>query len=143
MKILRVNMKEASLKWEPVPKEYEQVGGRALIAKLLLKEIPPACDALGPHNKLIFTPGLLGGAMVATAGRLSVGAKSPLTRGIKEANAGGTSGDALGKLGIKAISDDFSIPDILGDRAIYRCHGTCRIPQLVPKLLSTLYQFRI
>jgi aldehyde:ferredoxin oxidoreductase len=103
LKILRVNMKEAAIGWEPVPPEYEQLGGRALIAKLLLKEIPPACDALGPHNKLIFTPGLLGGAIVATAGRLSVGGKSPLTGGIKEANAGGIAGDALGKLGIKAI----------------------------------------
>ena len=98
MKILRVNIKESAVRWEPVPEEYEQLGGRALIARLLLHEIPPACDALGPHNKLIFTPGLLGGAIVATAGRLSVGAKSPLTRGAKEANAGGTAGDALGKL---------------------------------------------
>ena len=57
-------MKEARIRWEPVPQDYEQVGGRALIAKLLLNEIPPACDALGPHNKLIFTPGLLGGAML-------------------------------------------------------------------------------
>lgn len=96
-------MKEAKIRWEPVPQEYEQFGGRALIAKFLLNEIPPACDALGPHNKLLFTPGLLGGASVTTAGRLSVGAKSPLTKGVKEANAGGTSGDALGKLGIKAI----------------------------------------
>jgi len=103
VKMLRIDMKEAQIRWEPVSQEYERVGGRALIAKLLLNEIPPACDALGPHNKLIFTPGLLGGASVATAGRLSVGAKSPLTRGVKEANAGGTGGDALGKLGIKAI----------------------------------------
>ncbi len=103
MKILRVNVKESAVRWEPVPEEYEQLGGRALIARLLLHEIPPACDALGPHNKLIFTPGLLGGAAVATAGRLSVGAKSPLTRGAKEANAGGTAGDALGKLAIKAV----------------------------------------
>jgi len=103
VKILRVNMKESAVRWESVPKEYEQLGGRALIARLLLQEIPPACDALGPHNKLIFTPGLLGGAAVATAGRLSVGAKSPLTRGAKEANAGGTAGDALGKLAIKAV----------------------------------------
>jgi aldehyde:ferredoxin oxidoreductase len=103
VKVLRIDMKEAQIRWEPVSQEYERVGGRALIAKLLLNEIPPACDALGPHNKLIFTPGLLGGASVATAGRLSVGAKSPLTRGVKEANAGGTGGDALGKLGIKAI----------------------------------------
>ncbi len=103
MKILRVSMKESAVRWEPVPVEYERLGGRALIGKVLLNEIPPACDALGPHNKLIFAPGLLGGAVVATAGRLSVGAKSPLTGGIKEANAGGTGGDWLGKLAIRAV----------------------------------------
>jgi len=103
MKILRIDMKDSQIRWEPVSKTYEQLAGRALIAKLLLEEVPPACDALGPHNKLIFSPGLLGGAMVATAGRLSVGAKSPLTRGVKEANAGGTGGDSLGKYDVKAI----------------------------------------
>ena len=103
MKLLRVDMNMLQVRWEPVPETYERPGGRALIAKLLLEEIPATCDALGPHNKLIFAPGLLGGAGVATAGRLSVGAKSPLTGGAKEANAGGTAGDALGKLGIKAV----------------------------------------
>jgi aldehyde:ferredoxin oxidoreductase len=103
VKILRVDMKGANIRYEPVPVEYERLGGRALIARLLLNEIPPACDALGPHNKLIIAPGLLGGAIVATAGRLSVGAKSPLTSGVKEANSGGIAGDTLGKLGIKAI----------------------------------------
>jgi aldehyde:ferredoxin oxidoreductase len=103
LKLLRVDMIQGQGRWEPVPTVYERLGGRALIARLLLEEIPPTCDALGTHNKLIFTPGLLGGAIVSTAGRLSVGAKSPLTGGIKEANAGGTAGDALGKLAIKAI----------------------------------------
>ncbi|MGE5375362.1 MAG: aldehyde ferredoxin oxidoreductase C-terminal domain-containing protein [Bacteroidota bacterium] len=103
MKILRIDMTQLQVKWEDVPPVYEHLGGRALIVKLLLEEIPPACDALGPHNKLLFTPGLLGGAGVSTAGRLSVGGKSPLTGGVKEANAGGTGGDVLGKLGIKAI----------------------------------------
>jgi aldehyde:ferredoxin oxidoreductase len=96
-------MKQLSVKWEAVPAVYEHLGGRGLIAKLLLEEIPPTCDAIGPHNKLVFTPGLLGGAGVTTAGRLSVGSKSPLTGGVKEANAGGTAGDMLGKLGIKAV----------------------------------------
>jgi len=103
MKLLRVDMNSRQVRWEDVPEIYQHLGGRALIARLLLEEIPPTCDALGPHNKLIFTPGLLGGAGVTTAGRLSVGGKSPLTRGVKEANAGGTGGDILGKLGIKAI----------------------------------------
>ena len=103
MKLLRVNMSQLQTRWEPVPAIYERLAGRALIARLLLEEIPATCDALGPHNKLVFTPGLLGGAIVSTAGRLSVGAKSPLTGGAKEANSGGTAGDTLGKLGVKAI----------------------------------------
>ncbi len=103
MKLLRVDMSLLSVASEPVPLVYEYLGGRGLIAKLLLEEIPPACESLGPDNKLIFAPGFLGGAGVTTAGRLSIGAKSPLTKGIKEANAGGSAGDTLGKLGIKAI----------------------------------------
>jgi aldehyde:ferredoxin oxidoreductase len=103
MKLLRVDMNQLQAHWEPIPAVYERLGGRALIVKVLLEEVPPACDALGPHNKLIFAPGLLGGVNVTTCGRLSVGGKSPLTRGVKEANAGGTAGDALGKLDIKAV----------------------------------------
>jgi hypothetical protein len=45
-------MKEAAIPWEPVPDIYEQPGDRALIAKLLLNEVPPACDALGPRNSI-------------------------------------------------------------------------------------------
>lgn len=103
MKLLRVDMNSLQTYWEAVPEAYQFLGGRALIAKLLLEEIPATCDALGPHNKLIFSPGLLGGAGVTTAGRLSVGGKSPLTGGVKEANAGGNAGDTLGKMGVKAI----------------------------------------
>ncbi len=103
MKLLRVDMSQFQVRREPVPDIYEHLGGRGFIAKLLLEEIPPECNALGPHNKLIFVPGLLAGSGVTTAGRLSIGAKSPLTGGVKEANAGGTAGDTLAKLGIKAV----------------------------------------
>lgn len=103
MKFLRVKMNQLKTEWQKVPSPYEHLGGRALIAKLMLEEIPPACDALGPHNKLILAPGLLGGAGVTTAGRLSIGGKSPLTNGVKESNAGGTAGDTLGKMGVKAV----------------------------------------
>jgi aldehyde:ferredoxin oxidoreductase len=103
MKLIRINMSQLQAHWEPVPPVYEQLGGRALTARLLLEEVPPTCDALGPDNKLIFAPGLLGGGGVSTAGRLSVGGKSPLTNGVKEANGGGNAGDTLPKLGIKAI----------------------------------------
>ncbi len=121
MKLLRVDMNQSQVRWEPVPPVYERLGGRALIAKLLLEEVPPACEPLGPLNKLIFAPGLLGGCSVTTAGRLSVGGKSPLTKGAKEANAGGTAGDTLGKLDIKAIVVEGRTPK--GKWFILRIHG--------------------
>jgi len=103
VKIFRVDMGKLSVHLELTSTEYERLGGRALIAKILLEEVPPKCDALGPLNKLILAPGLLGGAGVTAAGRISIGGKSPLTNGVKEANAGGTAGEVLGRLGIKAV----------------------------------------
>lgn len=70
---------------------------------LVLNEVPPTCDALGPDNKLIFAPGLLSGTGLVNTSRLSVGAKSPLTGTIKESNVGGTAADALAKLGVAAV----------------------------------------
>ncbi|MCL7453482.1 MAG: aldehyde ferredoxin oxidoreductase, partial [Anaerolineae bacterium] len=103
MKILRVNMDRLQVTWEPVSPEYEHLGGRALIAQILLDEVPPTCEPLGPENKLIFAPGLLGGTSVSSSDRLSVGGKSPLTGGVKEANSGGSGGSDLARLGIKAV----------------------------------------
>jgi len=71
--------------------------------RILLDEIDPACEPLGPGNKLIFAPGLLVGHMLSSCDRISVGGKSPLTGGIKEANAGGTTGFQMTFLGIKAL----------------------------------------
>ncbi len=103
MRILRVNMDRSEIGWEPVPAEYERLGGRALIAGILLAEVPPRCEPLGPYGKLILAPGLLGGTSLSSSGRLSVGGKSPLTGGVKEANCGGSGGSDLARLGIKAL----------------------------------------
>ncbi|GAB4501494.1 MAG: hypothetical protein Fur0035_10360 [Anaerolineales bacterium] len=65
--------------------------------------MPPTCEPLGPHNKLIFAPGLLVGHMLSSTDRISIGAKSPLTGGVKEANAGGRTGMHMATLGIKAL----------------------------------------
>jgi aldehyde:ferredoxin oxidoreductase len=102
-KILRVNMTELTVKDEPFPDEWTFIGGRGLSAKILLKEVDPKCDPLGPGNKVIFAPGVLSGSMAPTSGRMSVGAKSPLTGGIKEANSGGQAGQKLMRLGYRAI----------------------------------------
>ena len=103
MKMLRVDMDRLQVRWESVPSEYEHLGGRALIAGILLGEVPPQCDPLGPKNKLIVAPGLLGGTSLSSSGRLSIGGKSPLTKGVKEANTGGSGGFDLARLGVKAL----------------------------------------
>jgi aldehyde:ferredoxin oxidoreductase len=103
MKLIRVNMTEKTIKVEEVPKEYRGLGGRGLTSIMINSDVPPKCDPLGPDNKLIFAPGLLSGTPMVNTSRISVGAKSPLTGGIKESNAGGTVAAALGRQGITAI----------------------------------------
>ncbi len=102
-KLLRVNMTDLTWREEPFPVEWKFLGGRGLSAKILLKEVDPRCDPLGPENKVIFAPGVLSGTMAPTSGRMSVGAKSPLTGGIKEANSGGQAGQKLARLGYRAL----------------------------------------
>ena len=82
---------------------YAGLGGRALTSTLIAKEVPPLCHPLGPENKLVIAPGLLSGTAAGQSGRLSVGCKSPLTGGIKEANAGGQAAQVLARLGYAAI----------------------------------------
>ncbi len=102
-KLVRVNMTSRQVTEQPTPKDLIHLGGRALTSAIVSSEVPADCDPLGPNNKLIFAPGILGGLTVSSFGRISVGTKSPLTGGIKEANAGGTTGSYLGRLGVKAL----------------------------------------
>jgi len=101
--IWRANVKTHTVTTEPIPESWQSLAGRALIPRILLDEIPPMCEPLGPFNKLLFTPGFLVGQMLSSCDRISVGGKSPLTGGVKEANAGGTTGLKMVYLGIKAL----------------------------------------
>lgn len=103
MKIYRVNMTTLTTQIEEVPEEWKGLGGRALTSAVVAKEVEPTCHPLGKNNKLVFAPGLLTGTAAPNSGRLSVGAKSPLTGGIKESNAGGTASQKLARLGVKAL----------------------------------------
>lgn len=102
-KFLRVNLTNMTCTFEPVPDKYKHHGGRGITSLLVADEVDPKCDPLGPENKLVIAPGILSGTKAPTTGRLSVGAKSPLTGGIKEANAGGLTPHKLARLGIKAV----------------------------------------
>src|SRR5512138_4015136 len=101
--VWRVNVHEQTLKQEPVPDSWKRLGGRGLLARILLDEVDAKCDPLGAGNKLIFAPGLLVGHMLSSTDRISVGGKSPLTGGIKEANAGGRTGLHMTHMGIHAL----------------------------------------
>ncbi|MBW8012738.1 MAG: aldehyde ferredoxin oxidoreductase [Chloroflexi bacterium] len=103
MNLLRANMDRLSIEREPLPDAYLSLGGRGLCAAIMTEEVPPDCQPLGAENKLIFAPGLLAGRGISSAGRISVGAKSPLTNGIKESNAGGNAAGNLARLGVKAL----------------------------------------
>ncbi len=96
--MIRVDMTKLEATIEPYPKEWALLGGRALSARILLDECEPSCDPLGPDNVFVLAPGVLAGTAAPTSGRMSVGAKSPLTGGSKEANAGGNPAQDLMKL---------------------------------------------
>ena len=83
--------------------DYAGFGGRGMTSAIVSKEVPPLCHPLGAKNKLVIAPGLLSGSVAAMSGRISVGCKSPLTGGIKEANSGGQPSQMLGRLGYAAI----------------------------------------
>jgi aldehyde:ferredoxin oxidoreductase len=101
--VWRINTRTQSLLREPVPESWSRLGGRGLLARILLDEVDATCDPLGPGNKLIFAPGLLVGHMLSSTDRISVGGKSPLTGGIKESNAGGRTGLHMTHMGIKVL----------------------------------------
>ena len=78
--------------------------GRYLIARTLLDENIADIDPLSPDNPLIFSAGPFAGTNFSNANRTSIGCKSPLTGGVKEANAGGTLGVALGQLHLSGFT---------------------------------------
>ena len=101
--IIRIDMAELRVTIENSPQNFQFLGGRGLSARILNTEVPAITHPLSHENKLVIAPGLLAGTMAPSFGRISFGAKSPLTKTIKEANAGGTAAQKLDRLGIKAI----------------------------------------
>ncbi|MGB8718929.1 MAG: aldehyde ferredoxin oxidoreductase C-terminal domain-containing protein [Desulfobacterales bacterium] len=123
--ILRIQMGGAAgptAKTEPVG-AYAGMGGRALTSTLVAQEVPPTCHPLGADNKLVIAPGLLSGSAAAMSGRISVGCKSPLTGGIKEANSGGQAAQVLARLGYAAIVLEGKPADDTLYRVLVNQHG--------------------
>jgi len=111
--ILRINMSAKGgpeFKKEPAGK-YAGMGGRALTSAIVASEVNPQAHPLGEENKLVIAPGLLSGSAAAMSGRISIGCKSPLTGGIKEANSGGQAAQVLARLGYAAIVLEGKVPE--------------------------------
>ena len=103
-KYLHINLKQQSVKEDTMQGEALVKAGRYFIAKTLLQSGAATVDPLSPENPLIFSAGPFAGTNFSNANRTSVGCKSPLTGGVKEANAGGTFSLALGQLHIAGFT---------------------------------------
>jgi aldehyde:ferredoxin oxidoreductase len=101
--ILRVDLSSGVCSLRDLAPEEQRLGGRGLSSHLVSGLVPPNADPLGPDNVLVVAAGLLAGTTVPNSGRLSLGAKSPLTGTIKESNSGGSVARRMARLGIRAI----------------------------------------
>jgi len=95
-KYLHIDLRDRSIRTEELNGEAVIRVGRHFIAKTLLRLGAATVDPLSPENPLIFSAGPFAGTNFSNANRISVGCKSPLTGGIKEANSGGTFGFRAG-----------------------------------------------
>jgi len=121
MKILKINMTEGKIDSITAP-EGKAIGGRGMITYLLNEYGSATVHPLAPEALFIIANGILTGSAAPQSHRISVGGKSPLTGGIKEANAGGNVAFKLGRCGIQAIvvdgkADDWKILKITADGA--------------------------
>ncbi len=104
-KILRVDLTGGTVREETFDEAFYRryPGGKALAGYYLLRELAPHTDPLSPENLLVLACGLLTGAPVATTTRFTAAARSPLTGGYGESEAGGFWGPELKLAGYEAI----------------------------------------
>jgi len=102
MKLLKLDMTQGKIKEENLPEDFTW-GGRGLVDYLLTENMNPNSHPLSLDSVFVLACGMLAGTSAPNSSRISVGGKSPLTGGIKEANSGGTAGDIMGRLGIMAV----------------------------------------
>ena len=103
-KRLHIHLGDQIINTEELVGEEIAHAGRYYIAKTLLESGAATVDPLSPENPLILSAGPFAGTNFSNANRLSVGCKSPLTGGIKEANGGGTFSYGLGQHAIAGLN---------------------------------------
>ncbi len=142
---LQINLNDQTVTSEALSGEALVKAGRYLIAKTLVESGVATVDPLGPDNPLIFSAGPFAGTTFSNANRLSVGCKSPLTGGIKEANAGGTLAYGMGRVGIAGFtlhgqSDDWVVLHIDKAGHLTFHDGTPYLGKLNSETAELLYE---
>jgi aldehyde:ferredoxin oxidoreductase len=104
-KILHVDLSDRRTWDEEIPDSIYRryLGGSALASYLMLRDIPPHVDPLGPENKLILMTSVTNGLPLSGCNRFTAAGKSPLTGGFGEAEAGGYWGPELKRTGWDGI----------------------------------------
>ena len=118
--LLNVDLTGGTAVREQLPPDLEHLGGHGLTSSIVCADVPAQADPLGPDNVLVYAAGVFAGTSVPNGGRLSVGGKSPLTGGIKEANSGGSAARTLAELGLRALkvsgrADELSVLVVKAD----------------------------
>jgi len=106
-KILRVNLTTGEIGSADTSNYTEKfIGGRGLASKIYWDEVPPACSAFDPENKLIFMTGPATGTSAPTSGRTMLAFKSPRTypnESYARSSAGGHWGPELKFAGFDGV----------------------------------------
>lgn len=104
-KVAYVDLGSGKIEAREIPEDdlLSFIGGTGLAARLVFDLVDPRADPLSPENALVFMTGALTGTMMITSARMTVAAKSPLTRGWGEAHAGGFWGVELKKAGYDGV----------------------------------------
>src|SRR5712691_9567766 len=89
--LLHVDLTTRQTRVEEIPEAVTRkyLGGGALACHILLRDMPAGVDPLGPDNVLVFTTSVINGRSLSGTNRYTAAAKSPLTGGYGESEAGG------------------------------------------------------
>ena len=104
--ILNVDLGRMTVRREIIPGRIYRLhtGGSALAVRLLLEKMSPETDALSPGNLLVFAVSPFTGLPAAGLSRIVAAAKSPLTGGIGDSQAGGFLPAEFAANGISALA---------------------------------------
>jgi len=103
--ILQVDLTSSDIRVEQPSDDFYRllVGGRAVISYLLLRDLPPGTDPLGPDNLFIVAPGIMQGSNLPGSGRHGISGKAPLTGALGNSDVGGFFGHEFKRAGFDAL----------------------------------------